>query len=47
MIFLKFQGVQLAYWVNENVAKAFDLGKTLSSVARTRQGLASMIITDF
>ena len=39
--FSKIPGSPVAYWVNENVAKAFDTGKTLSSVARTRQGLAS------
>ena len=39
--FSKIPGRPVAYWVNENVAKAFDTGKTLSSVARTRQGLAS------
>ena len=39
--FSKVPGSPVAYWVNENVAKAFDTGKTLSSVARTRQGLAS------
>ena len=39
--FSKIPGSPVAYWVNENVAKAFDSGKTLSSVARTRQGLAS------
>ena len=39
--FSKIPESPVAYWVNENVAKAFDTGKTLSSVARTRQGLAS------
>lgn len=39
--FSKIPGSPVAYWVNENVAKAFDTGKTLSSVAKTRQGLAS------
>ena len=39
--FLKIPGSPVAYWVNENVSKAFESGKTLSSVARTRQGLAS------
>ena len=39
--FSKIPGSPVAYWVNENVAKAFDSGKILSSVARTRQGLAS------
>lgn len=39
--FSKIPGSPVAYWVNQNVAKAFDTGKTLSSVARTRQGLAS------
>ncbi len=39
--FSKIPGSPVAYWVNENVAKAFDSGKTLFSVARTRQGLAS------
>lgn len=39
--FSRIPGSPVAYWVNENVAKAFDSGKTLSSVARTRQGLAS------
>ena len=39
--FSKIPGSLVAYWVNENVVKAFDSGKTLSSVARTRQGLAS------
>ena len=39
--FSKIPGSPVAYWVNENVAKAIDTGKTLSSVARTRQGLAS------
>lgn len=39
--FSKIPGSPVAYWVNEKVANAFDSGKTLSSVARTRQGLAS------
>lgn len=39
--FSRIPGSPVAYWVNENVAKAFDSGKPLSSVARTRQGLAS------
>ena len=39
--FSRIPGSPVAYWVSENVAKAFDSGKTLSSVARTRQGLAS------
>ena len=39
--FSKIPGSPVAFWVNENVAKAFEFGKALSSVARTRQGLAS------
>ena len=39
--FSKIPGQPIAYWVEPGVIDAFDKGKTLSEVARTRQGLAS------
>lgn len=39
--FAKIPGQPVAYWVEPGVIEAFDKGKTLSEVARTRQGLAS------
>lgn len=39
--FSKIPGSPIAYWASENIVKAFAHGVPLSSVARTRQGLAS------
>ena len=39
--FAKIPGEPVAYWVGGSVIDAFEHGKTLSSIARTRQGLAS------
>lgn len=39
--FSKIPGSPVAYWVGENVISAFANGRTLVSVARTRQGLAT------
>lgn len=39
--YYKIPGSPIAYWVGNNVIDAFEHGKTLSSIARTRQGLAS------
>lgn len=39
--FSKIPGSPVAYWASKSITKAFVYGDSLSSIARTRQGLAS------